>query len=370
MNRLSEASVSFVCVGTLPAPDGTPDLRDLLAAAREAARLMPSQSVLAIKSTVPPGITDRLDAEVRTLRDDIFLVSCPELLREGEALRDMQSPARVIAGGSNDCAHKRVADVFAASGSPVIGTSATGAELSKYGSNTFLATKISCVNELANLCDLVGAGITEVADGVGADPRIGRACLNAGLGFGGSRFPKDVRGLEEAGTTRGYTSWLLKACTDINAQQRYRFVAKMRSACPGGIAGAGLAVLGLSFKAGTDDLRQAPALDIVRVLQRDGADVVATDPAAIHSAAPVLPGVELVADPYECVRGAQAVVLATEWPQYVSLDWRRVRALMTGDVIFDGRNVLDRGLPSSLGFWCHGIGRPVVRPLQSDRGRS
>jgi UDPglucose 6-dehydrogenase len=366
LSILSASPVTFICVGTPPGPDGTPDLEDLERATANAAEVVPEQGVVAIKSTVPPGTTSRLNAEIAESRHDIFFVSCPEFLREGQALYDMRSPSRVVVGGIDPQANKRVADLFAPSEAPVIFTSPTGAELIKYGSNAFLATKISFVNELANLCDLVGADVTEVANGIGADPRIGHAFLNAGLGFGGSCFPKDVRGLEEAGTTRGYTSWLLKACTDINAQQRYRFAAKIRSALSGSVAGSRIAVLGLSFKPGTDDLRQAPALDIVRSLQRDGAHVVATDPVAILAAASMIPEVDLIPDPYECVRDADALVLATEWPEYLALNWARIRDLMRGNVILDGRNVLDRKLLSSLGFWCYGVGRPVVPPSLGD----
>ena len=362
LSALSDSAVTFICVGTPPGSDGTPDLRDLETATIDAAEVVPAQSVVAIKSTVPPGTTVRLSAKVAESREDIFLVSCPEFLREGEALGDMRSPSRVVVGGFDQQANRRVADLFAPSEAPVIFTSPTGAELIKYGSNAFLATKISFINELANLCDLVGADVTEVANGIGADPRIGRAFLNAGLGFGGSCFPKDVRGLEEAGTTRGYTSWLLKACTDINDQQRYRFAAKIRSALSGSVAGSRIAVLGLAFKAGTDDLRQAPALDIIRSLQLDGAHIVATDPVAIPAAISIIPEVDLIPDPYECVRDADALVLATEWPEYLALDWTRIRDLMRGNVILDGRNVLDRELLSSLGFWCYGVGRPAVAP--------
>jgi UDPglucose 6-dehydrogenase len=362
LDRLGDAAVIFICVGTPPGQDGTPDLSDLEKATEEVAEVLPEGSVLVIKSTVPPGTTDRLSATVSDTRKDLSFISCPEFLREGEALRDMRSPSRVVVGGTDKQAKQLVADLFAPSNAPVIFTSPTGAELIKYGSNAFLATKISFVNELANLCDLVGADIIEVADGIGADPRIGRAFLNAGLGFGGSCFPKDVRGLEETGTTRGYTSWLLKACTDINAQQRYRFAAKIRAALSGSVARSRIAILGLSFKAGTDDLRQAPSLDIIRSLQRDGAEVVATDPVAIAAAAAMIRGVEMVADPYECVREADAVVLVTEWPEYLALDWKRVRDLMRGNVVLDGRNVLNRELLSALGFWCYGVGRPTIEP--------
>lgn len=362
LRLLSDAAAVFVCVGTPPGPDGAPDLTDLEKATEEVVEILAENSILVIKSTVPPGTTDRLKVRVSDTRRDISFVSCPEFLREGEAVADMRSPSRVVVGGTDSQAKQLVADLFAPSNAPVIFTSPTGAELIKYGSNAFLATKISFANELANLCDLVGADVIEVADGIGADPRIGRAFLNAGLGFGGSCFPKDVRGLEDAGTTRGYTSWLLKACADINAQQRYRFATKIRSALSGSVVGSRIAVLGLAFKAGTDDLRQAPSLDIIRSLQRDGAHVLATDPVAIPAAAEVIPGAEMIADPYECVRDADAVVLVTEWPEYLALDWGRVRDLMKGNVVLDGRNVLDREMLSTLGFWCYGVGRPTVAP--------
>ena len=362
---LGSSSTVFICVGTPPDADGVPDLSDLERAVAMVTPVVPLGAVVALKSTVPPGTTDRIGSAVGRSRVDLSIVACPEFLSEGAAIEGMRSPSRIVVGGRDEPTCRRVANLFEQTGAPVILTSATEAELIKYGSNAFLAVKVSFVNELSHFCDLLGADVTTVAQGVGADPRIGHSFLKAGLGFGGSCFPKDVRGLELVGTMQGYTSWLLKACTDINLQQRFRFASKVRSALGGRATGSRVAVFGLAFKPGTDDTRQAPALDVIRVLQRDGAHVSATDPVALTGVASSLSGVDLTIDPYECVRGADVVILATEWPEYRQLDWRMIRTLMRGNVVVDGRNTLDHRFLSTLGFCCYGVGVPVTRPIRA-----
>jgi UDPglucose 6-dehydrogenase len=367
---LQSSSTVFICVGTPPDADGVPDLSDLEQAVAVVATVLPPGAVVAIKSTVPPGTTDRIRSMVGRSRTDLSIVACPEFLSEGDAIEGMRSPSRIVVGGRDEPTCRRVASMFARSGAPVILTSATEAELIKYGSNAFLAVKVSFVNELSHFCDLLGANVTAVAEGVGADPRIGHAFLRAGLGFGGSCFPKDVRGLEDVGTTHGYTSWLLKACTDINLQQRFRFASKVRSALGCHVASSRVAVLGLAFKPGTDDTRQAPALDVIKALQRDGARIAASDPVALPRIASSLPGVDLTVDPYECVRDADAVILATEWPEYQQLDWHRIRSLMRGNVVVDGRNALNHGFLSTLGFCCYGVGVPMTLPRRENGKRA
>jgi len=362
---LESSTTVFICVGTPPDPDGVPDLSDLEHAIAMVTPVVPPDALVALKSTVPPGTTDRIAASGARSRPDLSVVPCPEFLSEGAAIEGMRSPSRIVVGGTDEAVCRQVAGLFGRAGAPVILTSATEAELIKYGSNAFLAVKVSFVNELSHFCDLLGADVTTVAHGVGADPRIGHAFLKAGLGFGGSCFPKDVRGLELVGTMNGYTSWLLKACTDINVQQRFRFASKVRAAIGGRTASSRVAVLGLAFKPGTDDTRQAPALDVIKALQRDGARIAATDPVALPRVAEYLPGVDLTIDPYECVRDANAVILATEWPLYRELDWRRIRDLMAGNVVVDGRNALDHKFLSTLGFCCYGVGVPVTAPVHN-----
>jgi UDPglucose 6-dehydrogenase len=364
VDRAVDRTIGVVCVGTPAGDHSAPDLRDLFTAVDQLTAALPDGAVVVVKSTVPPGTTQRLASRLAATRPGLKIVSCPEFLREGAALEDMRMPHRIVVGGDDQGARERVAVLFQPGGAPVFHTSATSAELIKYGANAFLATKISFINELAHLCDLIGADVNEVAAGVGADPRIGRAFLNAGLGFGGSCFPKDVAALEETGAIHGYTSWMLKACTEINSQQRHRFVAKIKAAVGGSLDGKRIGVLGLAFKAGTDDLRQSPALDIVRSLAAEGAEVIATDPVAVPKARAVLSNVRLVADAYACAAGVDAVVLATEWPEYVGLDWSRMRDVMRGRIVLDGRNALDAHHLAELGLTCYGVGRAPVHALE------
>jgi UDPglucose 6-dehydrogenase len=362
---LAQCEIVLICVGVLVTPDGAADLGDLESVLDELVAVLPTDAVMAVKSTVPPGTTIRLGERLALRRPDVALVFCPEFLREGCSVQDVRRPARIIVGGEDQAACARVAALFERCEAPTILTGTTSAELIKYGSNAFLATKVSFINELAHFCDLMKADVTEVAAGIGADPRIGTAFLNAGLGFGGSCFPKDVRALEEAGTSHGYTSWLLQACTEINTQQRQRFVAKIADALGGELAGRRVAVLGLAFKPDTDDLREAPALNVIGALVCAGVTVVATDPMAATAAAELLNGVSVVDDPYRCVEGADLVVLATEWPAYRALDWARIRTLMAGTGIVDGRNFLDGPTLAALGFDYLSVGRPAL--MASDR---
>jgi UDPglucose 6-dehydrogenase len=355
-----DAGIVMIAVGTPPAEDGEADLSQVRDAVASAAANARRGAVIAIKSTIPPGTTSGMVAS--RLAAGFPLVSCPEFLREGSAIEDFHHPTRIIVGGADRAACDRVAALFGHLDAPVIITDSTSAEMVKYGTNTFLALKISFINEIAHLCELTGAEVGAVADGMGLDPRVGRAFLNAGLGFGGSCFPKDVRALEAAAAEHGHSFWMLKSAIEVNLMQRRRFVAKVREALGGSIEGSRLAVLGLAFKPGTDDLRQAPALDVIRHLERMGARVVATDPVAIEGARPLLAGTTLVSDAYDCVRGSDAVVLVTEWPQFRQLDWREVGQIVSRRIVVDGRNCLDAGLLTGLGFAYHSVGRRALLP--------
>jgi len=359
LDDLADARVVVVCVGTPPTTSGALDLTALEQTVARLAEIARRGAVIVIKSTVPPGTTTRLGRRVATDRPDLALVSCPEFLQEGNSLDDVRRPSRLVVGGADDAARQRVAALFAPGGAPLIFTDATSAELIKYGANAFLAMKISFVNELSHFCELVGADISVVAQGIGTDPRIGSAFLRAGLGFGGSCFPKDVRALEDLGASHGYQSLLLKACSEINAQQRDRVISKIRGALGGTFRGHHVAVLGLAFKPGTDDLRQAPALEVVAKLRAEDAVVTVTDPVAMPSTAELPPGAQLVGDVYRCVAGADALLLATEWPEYRAVDWEQVRSLMRGNVIVDGRNFLDGARLTELGFAYLGVGKPT-----------
>ena len=371
IDDLTDADIVIICVGTPPTASGALDLGAVERVVDRLVAVSPSGTILAIKSTVPPGTTARLASRVAATRPDMALVSCPEFLREGKCLDDVRQPARIVVGGSDETACRKVAELFATGETPVIITTSASSELIKYGANAFLATKISFVNELSHFCDLVGADVTVVAEGIGLDPRIGTAFLKAGIGFGGSCFPKDVRALEDLGVSHGYRSLLLKACSEINTQQKERVVAKMRDALGGSLTGRRVAVLGLAFKPGTDDLRQAPSLDVIGRLIRAGAVVSATDPIAVPRRDELPAAVETVSDVYQCVENADALLLATEWSEYRSLDWRRIQSLMRGNVIIDGRNFLDGPGLIELGFVYHGVGRPaLVRSTERENAGS
>ena len=359
-DALRDCRIAVVAVGTPSLPDGRADLSAVEQVAATLAAEAPDGTVVVIKSTVPPGTGRRVQRLLQRSGRSIPVVSCPEFLREGCAIEDILHGDRFVVGGSDPDALARVTAALNAFGTPVLRTGNTGAELIKYGSNAFLAMKISFINEMANLCDLVDADVAEVARGMGLDARIGQASLRPGLGFGGSCFPKDVAALEHSARREGFTFWMLRAATEVNEQQRIRFVHKIREAAGNPIEGRRVALLGLAFKPGTDDLRQAPSLAIATRLLELGAVVVAHDPVAMAAAAPLLPGVELAADPYAAMTGADAVAIVTEWPEYLSLDWGRAAELVRHREVVDGRNCLDPAAVSAHGFNYHAMGRPTV----------
>jgi len=359
---MSGAAVIMIAVGTPPLSDGRADLTQVRAAITQAVRHAGPETVIAIKSTVPPGTTASLQSLGRRNGRQVPLTVCPEFLAEGSAVRDFRQPPQVVIGGSDAAACERVSRLFGHLDAPIRITDSTSAELIKYGVNAFLALKISFINEMAQLCEFTGADVSSVADGIGTDERIGRAFLGAGLGFGGSCFPKDVRALDQAASYHGQSFQLLRAAVEVNQQARSRFVAKIQRALNGKLEKRRIAVLGLAFKPGTDDVRQAASIDVIRHLEDLGASVVATDPVARANAAPLLPNTELVDDPYDCVAGADAVVLVTEWPEYVGLDWARVAGLVRRQLVVDGRNCLNADPLVELGFTYIGVGRPTRKP--------
>ncbi len=356
------AAVIMIAVGTPQLGDGRADLSQVRAAITQAVRYAGPETVIAIKSTVPPGTTASLQSLGRRNGRQVPVTVCPEFLAEGSAVRDFRQPPQVVIGGSDAAACERIAQLFGHLDAPIRITDSTSAELIKYGVNAFLALKISFINEMAQLCEFTGADVSSVADGIGTDERIGRAFLGAGLGFGGSCFPKDVRALDQAASYHGQSFQLLRAAVEVNQQARSRFVAKIQRALNGKLEKRRIAVLGLAFKPGTDDVRQAASIDVIRHLEDLGASVVATDPVARANAAPLLPNTELVDDPYDCVAGADAVVVVTEWPEYVALDWSRVAGLVRRHLVVDGRNCIDAEPLVELGFTYIGVGRPTRKP--------
>jgi UDPglucose 6-dehydrogenase len=357
---LSVARMVVIAVGTPPLPDGRADLSALERVGATIAEHAAEGTVVVIKSTVPPGTGRALQRRMDRTGRRIHVVNCPEFLREGCALEDIANSDRFVAGGSDDEAISRVIEVMNPLRAPVLRTSNAAAELIKYGSNAFLAVKISFINEMANLCDTVEADVDDVARGMGMDSRIGSASMRPGLGFGGSCFPKDVAALEHAARREGFSFWLLRSATEVNEQQRMRFVQKIREAVGGRMEGRRVAMLGLAFKPGTDDMRQAPSLAIAHRLIELGATVVAHDPVAGDAARDLIPEIDIVADPYAAIAGADVVAVVTEWPEYLALDWQRAAHLMRHRVIVDGRNCLDATVVAAHGFNYHAMGRPTV----------
>jgi UDPglucose 6-dehydrogenase len=356
------ASIAMFAVGTPQLADGRADISQVRSALTTAVAHADPSAVMVIKSTVPPGTTASLRPLCSRSGRSLPLCVCPEFLSEGSAVMDFRKPPQVVIGGDDRAACERVAQLFAHLDAPLMITDSTSAELIKYGTNAFLALKISFINEMAQLCELTGADVGSVANGVGADRRIGRAFLGAGLGFGGSCFPKDVRALDQAASYHGQSFWMLRAAVEVNAQQRTRFVAKIQKALRGNLNRKRIALLGLAFKPGTDDVRQAPSIDVIRHLEDLGATVVGTDPVARATAARLLPNTRIVADPYECVRGADVVAVVTEWPEFIDLDWERVGQLVRRRIIVDGRNCLDGDAVVAAGFTYVSVGRATRRP--------
>jgi len=351
----------ILAVGTPPLPDGRADLRALNGVAVTIAEHAAPDTVVVIKSTVPPGTGRRVQRLLDSAAGRVHVVSCPEFLREGCAIEDVRNADRFVVGGEDEAAISRVIRALNPFDSPVVRASNTGAELIKYGSNAFLAVKISFINEMANLCDLVGANIDDVALGMGLDRRIGQASMKAGLGYGGSCFPKDVAALEKVAGREGLSFWLLRSAAEVNEQQRTRFVQKIRSALGGNLESRRIAILGLAFKPGTDDLRQAPAIFVANRLIELGATVVAHDPVAMEAARAHVPEIELAANPHAAMVGADAVALVTDWPDYRAIDWQLAAAVVRQRIIVDGRNCIDPNAVAAHGFDYHAMGRtPVI----------
>lgn len=357
---MQDTAMVIVAVGTPSLPDGRVDLSQVYVAVQEIVQHARGETIIVMKSTVPPGTGRTLSKRfLAHCHVPIHYASNPEFLREGKAVWDWYHPDRVVVGCSDEAIAQQVLELYADIDAPKVVMDVTSAEMVKYASNAFLATKISFINEIANLCELVGADIDKVAPAVGMDQRIGPHFLQSGLGYGGSCFPKDTTALDHVSSFNGYRFSLLKAVIEVNARQRIIAVRKLQEKL-GDLHGRSIAVLGLAFKPGTDDVREAPALDIIKYLVNEGAAVAATDPFALENARPHLPScVKLSSDPYEALMGTEAFVLATEWPQLIALDWQKVKTLMREPyLVVDGRNALDSRRLLDLGYQYCGFGRP------------
>ncbi|MDO8914768.1 MAG: UDP-glucose/GDP-mannose dehydrogenase family protein [Coriobacteriia bacterium] len=348
--------IVFVAVGTPMAESGAADLTAVREVVQTVAATTDHPFTLVMKSTVPPG-TGR-DLVSRFLDDSphpIGYVSNPEFLREGRALEDWYHTDRVVLGSDDPSALDAVEALYEEVDATVLRTDIASAETIKYASNAFLATKISFINEIANVCDAAGARIDDVSVGVGLDSRIGPQFLNAGIGYGGSCFPKDVRALDFISSESGYSFELVKAVIEVNARQRTLPVDALRRTL-GDLSGARIAVLGLTFKPDTDDVRESPAIDIIASLVAEGASVLAYDPLASHVILPE--GASRVDDAWTALTGANAVVLVTEWSEFVGLDWTRAAAAMAAPkIVFDGRNALDANALEAAGVRYMAVGR-------------
>ncbi len=356
--------VAIVATGTPSTHSGAVDLRQVRSAVSWIKSTEPGRLVLVMKSTVPPG-TGRKIVEDDLSDTAISYASVPEFLREGLAIQDWTFPARVVVGSLQDDRHSLeiIRAMHAGISAPTMFTDITSAEMIKYASNAFLATRISFINEIASLCDTVGASVDAVSEGLALDPRTG-ARINAGVGYGGSCFPKDVRALDHLALNGGVSVDLLRSVINVNNRQRLLPLYALRQQFGGALSGVRVAVLGLAFKPDTDDVREAPSLDLIRALAADGAEIRAYDPQANDSARMHLPaGVRLVDTPVEAADQAEATILLTEWEQIVHAEWPAIAQRMKPPkFVFDGRNMLDPARASELGFHYIGIGRNTMDP--------
>jgi UDPglucose 6-dehydrogenase len=359
---VEQSLVIFLAVGTPPKEDGSADLSYIESAALDVARHMNGYKVLVTKSTVPVGTGERLRRLIREhqQRFDFGIVSNPEFLREGAAIDDFMHPNRVVIGSRDEPAVAIMRDLYRPLyliETPVVITSLEAAELTKYAANAFLATKISFINEVANLCDRIGCDVHDVARAMGMDNRIGRYFLHPGPGYGGSCFPKDTTALLSVAKEYGAESRIVEAVVEVNDRQRAKMVEKIERLMAGEIKGKQVAVLGLSFKPETDDMREAPSVDIIRALIERGARVRAYDPVAAEHARKVLPDVEYAPDEYEAADGADVLVFMTEWNQFRALDMQKIKGLMRVPRIADLRNIYEPQRMRELGFDYAGVGR-------------
>lgn len=350
----------FIAVNTPSGAEGEADLKYTRAAAQSIANHIDGHAIIVNKSTVPIGTGDWVaNIAERHIRPgaSFAVVSNPEFLREGSAISDFMHPDRVVLGSTDRNAAEKVGDLYRQLRAPVLITDLRTAEMIKYASNAFLATKISFINEIASVCEKLGADVKMVSQGMGLDKRIGSAFLDAGLGFGGSCFPKDVRALAHMASINGRHPQLLRAVLEINRDARRSVIQKAREAM-NGLADRKVGVLGLAFKPNTDDLREAPALEIIHLLQSEGAVVRAFDPVAADGAQKVNPDLVICDDPYAVADGVECLILVTEWNEFKHLDMQRIRGLMSGPVLIDGRNIWDPAEMVALGFDYYGVGRP------------
>ncbi|GJD81081.1 UDP-glucose dehydrogenase family protein [Methylobacterium gregans] len=361
---VAAADAVFIAVGTPSRRgDGFADLSFVFAAAREIAEAVDGFTVVVTKSTVPVGTGDEVERIIREIRPDaeVSVASNPEFLREGAAIGDFKRPDRIVVGAEDARAEEVLREIYRPlflNQAPILVTGRRTAELTKYAANAFLATKITFINEIADLCEQVGADVQQVARGIGLDNRIGAKFLHAGPGYGGSCFPKDTLALVKTAQDAGTPVRLVETVVAVNDQRKRAMARKVVLACGGSVRGKTIAVLGLTFKPNTDDMRDAPALSIITGLQDAGAQVRAYDPEGMEAAKPLLRDVAYARDAYDCAEGADALVIVTEWNAFRALDLARLAQVMAGRVLVDLRNVYDHASVQRHGFHYVSIGRP------------
>lgn len=354
----ADADVVMIAVGTPSRADGSADVSAVMQVAADVGRSLDRYKVIVTKSTAPVGTGEEVRKTIAQAASDrdFDIAANPEFLREGSAVSDFMSPDRIVVGVSSGRAAKVMTELYEPIDAPRVLTDVRSAELIKYASNAFLATKISFANALSNLCEKVGADVEDVTVGIGLDKRIGSQFLKVGPGFGGSCFPKDLRALIKTAEERGYDFRLLKEVTRINEEQR-KLVVRKAEKLTGGLSGKAIGALGLAFKANTDDTRESPAADVIKMFLDGGARVKVFDPAAMDNARAILKRVEFRGDAYEVAEGSDLLAILTEWEEFTNLDFARIKKAMRNPVILDARNCLDPAKLAPLGFTYEGIGR-------------
>jgi len=357
---ISESNVIFIAVNTPQDTDGSADLKYVLKVAEDIGKNIKEYKVIVTKSTVPVGTAEKVNKEILKQNPDakFDMVSNPEFLREGAAIKDFMNPDRIIIGVDNDKAKEVMKEIYYGierAGRPVVFTDIKSSEIIKYASNAMLATRISFVNMLSALCEKQGGNILSVAKGMGLDGRIGSRFLHAGIGYGGSCFPKDVNALIKTLDENGCSAGILKEVNATNKRQRERFVENVCSKLD--VNGKTIAIWGLAFKPKTDDIRDAPSIDVIKTLQEKGAKIKAFDPEAVENAKEELSDVEFVGKPYDAVEGSDALLILTEWDEFRSIDLEKVKSLLKDPIIFDGRNIYDNEIMKKYGFTYYSIGR-------------
>lgn len=362
---VKEAQIIFMALPTPPGGDGAADLSYILGAAKDISKLVTSYKVIVNKSTVPVGTADKVQAVfAANTQIEIDVVSNPEFLREGVAVEDFMKPDRVVIGTRSEKAQKLMAELYAPyvrQGNPIFFMDERSSELTKYAANSFLATKITFMNEIANLCEIVGADVDAVRKGIGSDDRIGKRFLFPGIGYGGSCFPKDVQALAIAADHHKYDFQLLKAVMNVNEKQKTILVDKVLNYFKGDIKGKHFALWGLAFKPETDDIREAPALYIIDELIKNGATVTSFDPEAMDNVKAILGDKIKYADnQYTALENADALLIATEWSVFRNPDFEKMESILTKKIIFDGRNLFDLQKMIDLGYYYNSVGRKLI----------